>query len=538
MVLRFPTVLVVLGALVANAESPLPVAEPEFSPARLFARTAPKVFVVDAQVPDGVSHGSAVLVGRERVVTNHHVISGATEVRLRQGDESWTATVIASDAVRDLAILEVPGLKRPPVELRSSSTLVVGERVVALGAPRGFELTLSEGLISQLRNTQTKKSFEVQTTAAISPGSSGGGLFDSRGRLIGITTWTRTDAQSINFARPAEWVADLLSRGKVAAAPRDRVQREPTAQFSFTERPPLLSCEMARQTLFGQFSQGLEAVESKQVTGKIQVVDFDRQAPRIEPEVGEAHQVVLVDVDRRNSALEFRDVATRRVSYWFAADGDGYTLARLSQANFYGESRTLAVFGHCLPSTPKTPIVLTEVSRRPLVGPDPMVACRNGTGTACTEVAENEILLLGAEASFSSLESGCAAKHGESCAWLAVMQGFKGSDGDSRASFSTACSAGIESACSGNMLVGELARCRQGNGGACLAIARLSDISSRRSWTLPLLVRGCEAKHPPSCAELGFFYSEIADRPKAANALATACNLGAESACKAARLYK
>jgi tetratricopeptide (TPR) repeat protein len=93
------------------------------------------------------------------------------------------------------------------VALRLSSTLAVGEHVYALGAPEGLELSLSEGLVSSLRSFDGL-SF-IQTTAPISHGSSGGGLFDGQGSLIGITTFTFKDGQNLNFAIPSDLVATL-----------------------------------------------------------------------------------------------------------------------------------------------------------------------------------------------------------------------------------------------------------------------------------------------------------------------------------------
>ena len=83
-----------------------------------------------------------------------------------------------------------------------SGTLEIGETVYAIGNPQRLELTVSDGLLSGKRSAGELRL--VQTTAPISPGSSGGGLFDSRGNLVGITTSTRRDAQNINFAIPAE----------------------------------------------------------------------------------------------------------------------------------------------------------------------------------------------------------------------------------------------------------------------------------------------------------------------------------------------
>ncbi len=83
----------------------------------------------------------------------------------------------------------------------------VGERAYAVGAPEGLELTLSEGLVSGLREVDDVR--VIQTSAPISHGSSGGGLFDSEGRLIGVTTFFLKEGQNLNFALPGEWVLGL-----------------------------------------------------------------------------------------------------------------------------------------------------------------------------------------------------------------------------------------------------------------------------------------------------------------------------------------
>lgn len=86
----------------------------------------------------------------------------------------------------------------PVARVRSFESLKVGEAVMAIGAPRGFSNTLSTGVVSQVRVLDGRRL--VQTTAPISGGSSGGGLFDEKGNLIGITTFGIRDAENLNFA--------------------------------------------------------------------------------------------------------------------------------------------------------------------------------------------------------------------------------------------------------------------------------------------------------------------------------------------------
>ncbi|MGH9396305.1 MAG: trypsin-like peptidase domain-containing protein [Terriglobia bacterium] len=150
------------------------------------------------------------------IVTNRHVIEDGVTYRVGQNGKKWPAKLLRVDPDHDLAELSVNGLNAPPVQVRNSSTLEVGEKVYAIGAPEGLELTISEGLISGLRNFGQGE--VIQTSAAISPGSSGGGLFDAEGRLVGITTFYLKEGQSLNFALPAEWIAGLPQRAKAEAA--------------------------------------------------------------------------------------------------------------------------------------------------------------------------------------------------------------------------------------------------------------------------------------------------------------------------------
>jgi tetratricopeptide (TPR) repeat protein len=162
--------------------------------------------------------GSGVVIAPGRVVTNRHVIEDGASFRVEHGGKKWPAKLVRVDPDHDLAELSVAGLDAPAVHVRDSSTLAVGEKVYAIGAPEGLELTISEGLISGLRDFD--KGRVIQTSAAISPGSSGGGLFDAEGRLAGITTFYLKGGQSLNFALPAEWVLNLDNRPVPAESKR------------------------------------------------------------------------------------------------------------------------------------------------------------------------------------------------------------------------------------------------------------------------------------------------------------------------------
>jgi S1-C subfamily serine protease len=100
------------------------------------------------------------------------------------------------------------------VRIAPTASVVVGESVYAIGTPRGLELTMSAGLVSSLRKNTAGQIVLVQTSASVSGGSSGGGLFDDSGALVGLTTLGSVtgDAQNLNFAIPADWIVELPDR--------------------------------------------------------------------------------------------------------------------------------------------------------------------------------------------------------------------------------------------------------------------------------------------------------------------------------------
>jgi len=214
-------------AQAAPAPTPSPARAP-LEASELFRLVSPSVVVVEAIDRNGVviGNGSGVVIEKGMVVTNAHVTVRTNRLRIRSGESTWQATVSSSDAAHDLSLLLVPGLEAKPVEIRASATLNVGERVYSTGAPRGLELTLGEGIVSGLR--AVKDGRLVQTSAPISPGSSGGGLFDTQGRLVGITTFQFREAQNINFALPTEWV-ESIAKGRAVSGTATTADAKPTA---------------------------------------------------------------------------------------------------------------------------------------------------------------------------------------------------------------------------------------------------------------------------------------------------------------------
>ncbi|NHQ59035.1 tetratricopeptide repeat protein [Chlorobium sp. BLA1] len=154
--------------------------------------------------------GSGVMLASGKVATNYHVIEQTGKITVIYKGREYPATPLYFDRFRDVCSLNVPGLPESRITIGSTHELKTGDKVYALGAPQGIELTFSDGIISGLR--QVDKGFYIQTTAPISAGSSGGGLFDENGRLIGLPTYFFKQGQQLNFALPVEWILDLPNR--------------------------------------------------------------------------------------------------------------------------------------------------------------------------------------------------------------------------------------------------------------------------------------------------------------------------------------
>ena len=139
--------------------------------------------------------GSGFLIsGDGRILTNNHVISGSSKIEVRFSDGSrYIAKVLVADRSDDLAMIQIdPKKKLPFLKLGDSDGLQVGQKVLAIGNPFGYEGTLTTGVVSSLaRKIQTENSTLeglIQTDAAINEGNSGGPLLDSQGNVIGINT--------------------------------------------------------------------------------------------------------------------------------------------------------------------------------------------------------------------------------------------------------------------------------------------------------------------------------------------------------------
>ena len=167
--------------------------------------------MTDAQVLP-ISYGSGFFVSQEHIVTNYHVIAGAAHGTAKIVGKTRTYLIqgiIAIDVDNDLALLQVtiPGVK--PLRLGDNDKVRIGDQVYVAGSPKGLEGTFSDGIISRISRGADKEYFQM--TAPISPGSSGGPVLNSEGKVIGVAFMTIEGGQNLNFAIPSKYVKALLN---------------------------------------------------------------------------------------------------------------------------------------------------------------------------------------------------------------------------------------------------------------------------------------------------------------------------------------
>ncbi len=191
---------------------------------RLLEKLKPAVVMVETD--RGL--GSGFVVSADTIVTNYHVIESVSKVQVKfsNGESLTSQGTLLVDKDRDLALLSVKQINRSIVPLEVNKELPKqGQDVIALGTPRGFEFSVTRGIVSGVRTASSintalgRESLAgtwVQTDAAISPGNSGGPLVDQNGKVIGMNTFCRTDSQNLNFAISSIDIQNAILASKVA----------------------------------------------------------------------------------------------------------------------------------------------------------------------------------------------------------------------------------------------------------------------------------------------------------------------------------
>jgi S1-C subfamily serine protease len=207
-----------VATIEGDAGAVVPSDRPERTPAQLFEALAPAVVTLNTRMRgdrEARGGGTGFFIDRQgTIVTNHHVIDQAHSVEVRTYDNTVIREVelLYSDASVDLAILRVtPPEHQVVAPLGNSESVRVGERVISIGNPLGLDFTLTDGLVSARRVWEGKPMIQMSTP--VSPGNSGGPLFNLRGEVVGVTTaqiGAYARGQNLNLAVPVNVLKSLL----------------------------------------------------------------------------------------------------------------------------------------------------------------------------------------------------------------------------------------------------------------------------------------------------------------------------------------
>jgi tetratricopeptide (TPR) repeat protein len=254
--------LMVLGVAIVAAGSWMGLPSNKSIETTLFANNSPAVAQVVVQDRRGntISSGSGFLVSRDGLfATNHHVIEKAHSAHLLlvDGTKLTVSTVTSLDKEADLAILKVAGkVVAHPLELAGPEVPPVGTKVFAIGNPLGLANTMSDGLVSGIRNVG--QIAMIQTSAPISAGSSGGPLLGADGRVVGVTTFLFKEGQNLNFAVPATRVASLLHRAKGEGQQSQRSLVRRLDAIACTDRGQAWLSKGKYDDAIGEYDQALQ----------------------------------------------------------------------------------------------------------------------------------------------------------------------------------------------------------------------------------------------------------------------------------------
>ena len=247
--------LLILSTLIADTVGAQSASPRKDIPAIAKAANGAIVTIFTAVNDKPIAQGSGFLVSPDGVIlTNYHVIETGdiAIVKFPDGTVLPVDGVLAADKFRDLAIIKIRGNNFRTLALGDSDDIQVGEEVVAIGNPLALESTVSNGIISGVRTSKEQGGKFLQTTAPISPGSSGGPLFNMRGEVVGINTLYLEGGENLNFAIPVNDAKLLLSHqsGKLQNLPNEHKLAPTDAPPSTTAEGPIVQSKKTEETYY------------------------------------------------------------------------------------------------------------------------------------------------------------------------------------------------------------------------------------------------------------------------------------------------
>lgn len=343
-------------------------------PAGVFEAVSPSVVIIWASdsLGEPLGQGSGVVLEDSQVVTNCHVVDEASGIQVSWDQDTAQAVLLARDGERDLCLLQMRRSLGIAATRGSSSELKIGHRVYTVGAPVGMELTIGEGILSGFRVFDSVR--YLQTTAPISPGSSGGGLWDEQGRLLGITSFYEEYAQNVNFAAPVEWIDQIRTRSETKVPVRKTTEWKSRAQRFMQARDWMGLKEWSRAWCLaepdnaqGWYARGMAAFGLGEARDT--AVHSLRRALQLNERFGEAWEILALVWGRADSlGLELQH-HERAVSFmpqsakaWFNLGACAFNLGLHARAE-HAFRMTLSLEGEDARASARLGLVLMRLGR-------------------------------------------------------------------------------------------------------------------------------------------------------------------------------
>ncbi len=287
-----------------NGPRGLPEDMPDFF--RRFFEQMPEAHPRRSPQPRRRGAGSGMIYSPDGyIVTNHHVVDGADEIIVKLSDKrEFVAEKVGSDPRSDLALLKIDAEDLPTATLGNSGDLEVGQWVLAIGSPFGFEHSVTAGIVSAKGRSLPSENYIpfIQTDVAINPGNSGGPLFDMNGRVVGINAqiYTRTGGfMGLSFAIPIDMVSQVIAQikkdGRVMRGWLGVYIQEVTRDLAES-----FGLDRPKGALISEITEGAPAEESDLEVGDI-ILKFDGRevdsSSALPPMVGQVRPGRTVEVE-------------------------------------------------------------------------------------------------------------------------------------------------------------------------------------------------------------------------------------------------
>lgn len=212
-----------------------------------FMRMATTTVRIEALAPDShYNMGTGVIVAPGRVVTSCHVTGPAPSIRVLYGGLRYSVKKQRADVHNDLCMLDIPELEGAPAEVGSSQSLHLGDQVIAMGFTGGYELQFADGVV---RGLHSEHGFPViKSSTAFNSGSSGGGLFDTNGKLVGILTFRLRGTGDCYFSMPVDHFKNWIGSMEGFETPTVLDHEVPVWQAPYEKQPPFLQAAFLEMT--------------------------------------------------------------------------------------------------------------------------------------------------------------------------------------------------------------------------------------------------------------------------------------------------